>query len=475
MAREKILIVEDLASLALAYAAQVEKAGYEPIVAHSAAAALSAIADTPALGAILLDLQLPDADGLEWLRANPAVCETYPVIVATADGSLSRAIEAMRIGAFDFLVKPISGTRMLAVVASALELGRSASRVAVASTSRSGKKAKPGTFIGGSPQMQEVYRQIECVAASRATVFITGESGTGKEVCAEAIHGASGRATGPFIALNCGAIPENLLESEMFGHIKGSFTGAVNDRIGAAQAAHKGTLFLDEICEMALPLQVKLLRFLQTGTIQRVGSNRIEEVDVRIVCATNRDPAREVAEGRFREDLFYRLAVVPLHLPRLRERTGDVRELAEAFLQRFAREEGKTFNALGAAQVAMLEQHSWPGNVRELQNVMRRAAVMHPGPDLPASAFPMVSQSLHAVAAEAPMSAASASLTAYSATTDLEAVARAVRGLTLDELERIAIEAAIVEVGGSLPSAAKALGVSPSTLYRKRERWLATS
>ncbi|WP_292948936.1 sigma-54 dependent transcriptional regulator [Novosphingobium sp.] len=474
MAREKILIVEDLASLAMAYAAQIEKAGYQPFVAHSAGAALAAIAETPDFGAILLDLQLPDADGLDWLRANPAICETYPVIVATADGSLSRAIEAMRIGAFDFLVKPMAGARLVAVLASAIELGKSASPAAPAGAQPKVKKTKPGTFIGNSPQMQEVYRQIECVASSRATVFITGESGTGKEVCAEAIHGASGRAGGPFIALNCGAIPENLLESEIFGHLKGSFTGAVSDRVGAAQAAHKGTLFLDEICEMALPLQVKLLRFLQTGSIQRVGSNRVEEVDVRIVCATNRDPVREVAEGRFREDLFYRLAVVPLHLPPLRERTGDVRELAEAFLQRFAREENKTFSPLGAAQLSALEQYRWPGNVRELQNVMRRAAVLHMGPDLPASAFPLTSQiAAPPPPAERPAQASARLPLEADSATDLLAVVNAVKGLTLDELERIAIEAAIDNAGGSLPSAAKALGVSPSTLYRKRERWMA--
>lgn len=475
MARAKILIVEDLASLAMAYAAQIEKAGHQPIVAYSAAAALSALGETPDFAAILLDLQLPDADGLDWLRANPAICESHPVIVATADGSLSRAIEAMRIGAFDFLVKPIAGTRLLSVLASAIELGKSASKAAPAGASRPAKKAKPGTFIGNSPQMQEVYRQIECVASSRATVFITGESGTGKEVCAEAIHGSSGRANGPFIALNCGAIPENLLESEIFGHLKGSFTGAVSDRVGAAQAAHKGTLFLDEICEMALPLQVKLLRFLQTGTVQRVGSNRVEEVDVRIVCATNRDPAREVAEGRFREDLFYRLAVVPLHMPPLRERSGDVRDLAEAFLQRFAREESKTFAPLGAAQLAALEHYRWPGNVRELQNVMRRAAVLHAGPDLPTSAFPLTSDQMAPPSASMPALVVSQTPALGGQPTDVLAVVNAVKGLTLDELERIAIEAAIDNAGGSLPSAAKALGVSPSTLYRKRERWMAAS
>lgn len=470
MSRERILIVEDLPSLALAYAAQIEKAGYQPVVANTAGAAIAAVKQNPAFGAIVLDLQLPDADGLDWLRSNPEILEGYPVIVVTADASLARAIDAMRIGAFDFLVKPIAGSRLLSVLSSALELGRAAIEKTAAKSPRAKEKKQPGTFIGGSSQMQEVYRQIECVANSRATVFITGESGTGKEVCAEAIHGTSGRASGPFVAINCGAIPENLLESEIFGHLKGSFTGAVSDRIGAAQAANKGTLFLDEICEMALPLQVKLLRFLQTGTVQRVGSNRVEEVDVRIVCATNRDPAREVAEGRFREDLFYRLAVVPLQMPPLRARQGDVRDLAEAFLQRFAREEGKTFDPLGPTQLQALEQYSWPGNVRELQNAMRRAAVLNPGPDLPLSALPLASQ-LPVTRSES-SSASQEAAPAVPGQADLLAVMNAVKGLTLDELERIAIEAAIDTAGGSLPAAAKALGVSASTLYRKRERWL---
>jgi two-component system repressor protein LuxO len=329
--------------------------------------------------------------------------------------------------------------------------------------------------------MQEVYRQIACVARSRATVFLTGESGTGKEVCAEAIHGTGGRSKGPFVAINCGAIPENLLESEIFGHLKGSFTGAVNDRIGAAEAAHKGTLFLDEICEMALPLQVKLLRFLQTGAVQRVGSNKVEEVDVRIICATNRDPLREVTAGRFREDLYYRLAVVPIHMPPLRDRGTDVATLAETFLQRFAREEGKIFEPLGTAQLAALGAYNWPGNVRELQNVLRRAAVLQDGPTLPPSAFPLAAERTIAAPASAIEFAAplagpgSATATYFTGERDMLALIQAMRGLTLDEIERIAIDGAIDNAGGSLPAAARMLGISASTLYRKRERWTSAS
>lgn len=475
MSRTRILIVEDLASLSIAYAAHLEQAGFEAVAVETGAAALRAIAEPGEFGAVLLDLQLPDVNGLDLLRAHPEILERQPVVVATADGSLSRAIEAMRIGAFDFLVKPVGGARLVSVVKSAVETGVKLTPDKMESTKKpsiavKGEPQRPGTFVGGSPVMREVYRQIECVARSRATVFITGESGTGKEVCAETIHRESGRASGPFIAINCGAIPESLLESELFGHVKGSFTGAINDRIGAVQAAHKGTLFLDEICEMALPLQVKLLRFLQTGTVQRVGANGTEDVDVRIVCATNRNPEREVAEGRFREDVYYRLAVVPIHMPPLRDRGPDIAELGECFLQRFAREEGKSFDPLGPSQVAAMNAHTWPGNVRELQNVLRRAAVMHQGPALPSSAFPL--PALHATGTtetskmEAPASQSEATL----APSRLY-LAHALNGLTLDEIERVVIENAIDLAGGSVPTAAKKLGVSVSTLYRKRERW----
>ena len=313
-------------------------------------------------------------------------------------------------------------------------------------------------FIGCSAPMQAVYRAIERVATSRATVFLTGESGTGKEVAAEAIHYAGARRAGPFIALNCGAIPENLLESELFGHVRGAFTGATESRPGAVALAEGGTLFLDEICEMDLRLQVKLLRFLQTGRVQRVGCGRAEPVDVRIVCATNRDPAREVAEGRFREDLFYRLAVLPIDLPPLRTRGEDILILARAFGERFAREEGRPPPGVGPGLSLgrALMAHNWPGNVRELQNAIRRAVIMGGDPDLPI------------VRRAAPSASSHLPSTPY-------AESLAWDGLTLDAVERLAIERAVERSAGSLPGAARALGISPSTLYRKRERWLAQS
>lgn len=465
MTRTRILVVEDLASLAMTYAAHLEGAGHDTVVVGQGDQALLALQTGGPFDAMLLDLQLPDTDGLALLRDHPDVLSTLPVVVATADGSLSRAIEAMRLGAFEFLVKPLQAKRLVAVIDSAVQQRRQPDPAPVAVSI----SHPPGTFIGTSPAMQQVYHQIAAVAPSRATVFVTGESGTGKEVCAEAIHMASGRGKGPFIAINCGAIPENLLESELFGHVRGSFTGAVSDRIGAVQAAHRGTLFLDEICEMALPLQVKLLRFLQTGTIQPVGANRSSQVDVRIVCATNRNPECEVAQGRFRQDLYYRLAVVPLHMPPLRDRQEDVALLAQSFLQRFAREEGKHFHPLRAHHLAALRAYPWPGNVREMQNVIRRAAVLLSGPEMPVNALPVAAPVRDDPSAIVPPPLHLAPL--YPAPlTDDEALARALTGLTLDQIERIAIEAAIA-AHGSLPAAARALGVSPSTLYRKRERW----
>ncbi|PZN92132.1 MAG: sigma-54-dependent Fis family transcriptional regulator [Alphaproteobacteria bacterium] len=464
----RILVVEDIASLAMVYAGHLEGAGHLVDIAERGDVARNRIAAASAAGmpydVVLLDLQLPDCDGLEWLAGMPGLVTETGVIVVTADGSIKRAIGAMRLGAYDFLVKPLAPERLLTTAGNAIERRRLAREVQIVRklSARDGFQG----FVGRSNAMQTVYRAIESVADSKATVFVTGESGTGKEVAAEAIHNASRRSKRPFIAINCGAIPENLLESELFGHLKGAFTGAIENRPGAARDADGGTLFLDEICEMELKLQVKLLRFLQTGMIQRVGSSRPEPVDVRVICATNRDPAAEVAAGRFREDLFYRLAVIPLEMPPLRDRGDDVVMLAEAFLERFAAQEGKRFDPIGADLRTRLLSGNWPGNVRELQNVMRRAVVMSPGPVLTLATFAGGSvgaqdgQRAQVGAPVLPVPGVS------------EPSAEAFAHMTLDAIERWAIEAAIARADGSLRKAAHALGLSPSTLYRKRERWL---
>ncbi|MCJ2181998.1 sigma-54 dependent transcriptional regulator [Novosphingobium sp. 1949] len=458
MSKARVLIVEDTRSLALAYSKQLELAGYLVKVAETGGAARTLLVSGARFDAVLLDLQLPDCDGLDMLAELSGLSELTKVIVATADGSIGRAVQATRLGAYDYLVKPIKPERLLTTLRNATQHAELQRHVEEAR--RDAERDHFHGFVGASPQMRALYRAIESVAHSRATVFITGESGSGKEVAAEAIHRSGPRKDRPFVAVNCGAIPEALLESELFGHRKGAFTGAIDNALGAARAANGGTLFLDELCEMDIKLQVKLLRFLQTGMVQPVGASAPEPVDVRVICATNRDPMLEVAEGRFREDLYYRLAVIPLHLPPLRERGEDVERIAEAFLERFTQEEGKRAGHFDATARETLRRHSWPGNVRELQNAVRRAVVMNPGP-----AFPLDVVGGAPVPGEPAVErAARPSGTSGAGLVDLA-------GLTLDEIERLAVDQAIRRADGNLPQAARALGVSPSTLYRKRERW----
>jgi len=309
-------------------------------------------------------------------------------------------------------------------------------------------------FLGSSPAMRNVYAQIERVAGSKAAVFVTGESGTGKELAAQAIHARSRRA-GPCIALNCGAIPKELIESEVFGHMRGAFTGAVDEHIGAAEAAHGGTLFLDEICEMDVALQSKLLRFVQTGEVRRVGGTRARKVDVRIVCATNRDPRAEVAAGRFREDLFYRLHVLPLALPPLRARGDDAVLLARALLARLAHEEGRNFTGFDPLAERLIASYSWPGNVRELESALRRVVVLNDGGMVSGDMLPDdISLSvLGAAAARGPSRRPSAG---------------AVLPMWVQE-QRI-IEEALEAFGGNIARAAAALEINPSTIYRRRHQ-----
>lgn len=381
------------------------------------------------------------------------------VIVVTADGSLNRAITAMRLGAYDFLVKPVAGSRPLTTVANAAQ--QSIEGQAISGGEPQSTKFDRDNFhgfIGKSASMKAVFRTIKSVVDSKATVFVTGESGTGKEVTAEAIHAASKRCNGPLVAVNCGAIPDNLLESEIFGHVKGAFTGAIEHRIGAAKAADGGTLFLDEICEMGPKLQVKLLRFLQTGIIQRVGSSAAEPVNVRIVCATNRDPEREVAEGRFREDLYYRLNVIPNTLSPLRKRGDDITLIAQVLAQQIATEEGRAVTAFSKASEAFLLNHDWPGNVRELQNALRRAIITGSGKQIELSGVassggPRRQDALEPMPSAGPTAALSQSAASPTAPTlsDFE-------GLTLDQIERMAIEQAITRNAGNICKAARGLG-----------------
>mgnify|MGYP000882076984 FL=1 len=470
LSRPSVLLVEDTLSLQMVYRSILATAGHRVAVAATASEGLEQFrAHRPMV--VLLDLILPDRDGLEVMQEIQALQPETRVIAITANGSVNRAVEAMRAGAHDFLVKPFDEGRFLSAVQNALAEATprdtdKAVDPATASATRSrdaGQIAEGSGFIGSSDTMRRIHGTIASVARSMATVFITGESGTGKELCALAVHANSNRAGGPFIALNCGAIPQDLLESEVFGHMKGSFTGAISDKPGAAAAADGGTLFLDEICEMAPALQTKLLRFLQTSTVQPVGATRPRKVNVRIVCATNRDPLDAVRRGHFREDLYYRLYVVPIHMPPLRDRGQDVIEIAEAALFRFAQEEGREFHGLDPSVRALMQSHPWPGNVRQLLNVMRNVVVLNPGGWVtPEMLPPGLTDEDAASDAPALPTLVSDALTAES-----------LLGLPLAEAERRLIEATLALHGGSIPKAARVLDVSPSTLYRKIEAWSA--
>jgi len=467
---EPILLVEDTLSLAALYEGYLTRAGHAVETASTATDALTLFrARTPQI--VLLDLVLPDGDGIDVLRAIHDDAGDTKVIVITAHGSINRAVEAMREGAFDFLVKPFDERRLIGAVENALTSVRDSPPLPEPGTETADAAGGLMGFIGSSAPMQQIYEMVRSIARSTATVFITGESGTGKEVCAQAIHDLSVRRKGPFVPVNCAAIPRDLLESELFGHLKGAFTGAVTDKRGAAAYADGGTLFLDEIGEMDLALQTKLLRFLQTSMIQPLGATEPQKVDVRIVCATNRDPFAEVRAGRFREDLYYRLHVVPIHLPPLRERGADVIQIAEDLLRRFAVEEGRKFTRLSAETRERFLSYPWPGNVRELQNVLRNAVVLHDGIEMTPAMLPMDLGAGASVSNLRPGAAAPDNRRAEAgAASDGESI-DALVGLSLSEMERRFIEKTIEACDGSIPKAARMLDVSASTLYRKREQW----
>lgn len=462
---QKVLLVEDVLSMSMLFTKHLEAVGIHAIAVEDLASARAAQAKE-SFDLLLLDLNLPDGDGLAYLEELRGTPMETPAIVITADASLNNAVRAMKLGALDYLVKPFSESRLITTVNNTLERVQLRQQVEV--LRHESQEGAFYDFIGNSVAMQKVYRTIEHVAPSKATVFVTGASGTGKELCAEAIHKAGPRANKPFVPLNCAAIPQDLLESELFGHLKGSFTGAIADRLGAAREAEGGTLFLDEMCELDLGLQKKLLRFLQTSTVQPVGSAKPEKVDVRVICATNRDPLEEVRAGRFREDLYFRLNVVPIALPALKERGRDVIDIARSFLTRFVEEEGKNLCDFSAEAQALLMAHNWPGNVRELQNAIRNIAVLQDGDTVTPEMFPALEGQTDAVApASAQPIGASGRLNSigpvYSTDKNLMG--------TLAEIERKAIEDRIAVFDGSIPKAADSLGVSPSTIYRKKENW----
>jgi DNA-binding NtrC family response regulator len=458
MTTPDILIIEDTASIALVFQKWLKKSGINAVIAGTGSEGIEHLR-TGMFKAVLLDLDLPDMKGQDIVKLAKDEGLDITFVIVTASGSINVAVDAMRMGAYDFLIKPAAEERLVTTVRNALE------REAIQSTVKeikkvSNKKSKHG-FTGSSLPMIAVYRMIDSIAQSKASVFITGESGTGKEVCAQSIHDASPRKNSAFVPLNCAAIPKDLIESEIFGHKSGAFTGATSDRTGAAITADGGTLFLDEICEMDLNLQSKLLRFLQTGIVQKVGSDQQTRVDVRILCATNRDPMLEVAEGRFREDLYYRLHVLPLHLPALRDREGDAVEIAKVFLAEMSLEEGKSFKGFAEDAENALLNYQWPGNIRELQNTIRKVVILN---------------DVEYVTADMLQIDHSANLKLMTGNKGNDFGEDGLPfSINLNQnfadIERQVIEAAILHCNNSIPKASEMLQLSPSTIYRKKEGW----
>jgi len=445
MKKARILVVDDELSARSGLAKLLDQEGYEVETAADGVQALALVADkAPSL--IVTDLKMPNMDGMELLAKVREQYPDIPTIVTTAFGEVSFAVLAMRAGAEDYLTKPVDFDALLLAVERALQRRELAAETEnLRRQLRTRDHAGLEGLLGTSPAMQRVYATAKQVAPSRATVLITGESGTGKGELARALHALSPRAKAPFVALHCSALAESLLESELFGHEKGAFTGADRKRIGRFEQADGGTLFLDEIGEIPAATQVKLLRVLQEKTFERVGGNDSIKVDVRLVAATNKDLVTEVREKRFREDLYYRLNVVHIEMPPLRLRGQDVVVLAEHFLRKFARENHRQIDGLSPVARSKLMSHRWPGNVRELENAMERAVVFSEGNIVEAEALP------------------------FDAAPDSPDGIR-IPGATLAELEKHAILATLDAAEGSTVRAAEILDISVRTIqYRLHE------
>jgi DNA-binding NtrC family response regulator len=478
-----VLVVDDDPTQRRLTQAVLEREGFRVAHAESGRAALDHLASGEQIDLVLLDLVMPGLTGQETLAEMRNRGFGQPVIVVTATGGIDTVVAAMRAGASDFFVKPASPERIIVSIGNALSMG--AMRVEVDRLKKhAGGRTTFDDLIGSGPAMQMVKRLGERAAKSSIPVLITGESGAGKEVIARAVHGCSERSGRPFVAVNCGAIPENLVESILFGHEKGSFTGASEKHLGKFQEANGGTLFLDEVGELPLDMQVKLLRALQESEIDPVGSKRPVKVDVRILSATNRDLSQAVAEGGFREDLFYRLNVFPIEAPALRDRREDIPALTEAFIRRFNLEEGRRVAGASPETLAMLTAYDWPGNVRQLENAVYRAIILADAPYLQPHDFPAISGlSLPPVPVALEPATATPTATPMPSAVELAAdmpKTAPVRILddrghlrTLEDIERDLIQLAIEIYAGHMSEVARRLGIGRSTLYRKvREQGL---
>jgi two-component system response regulator HydG len=438
-----ILVVDDDTSHRLMLRAVLEEAGYAVREAARAEAALEQLRDR-APDLVLMDLKMPGMGGLEGLKAVGSLRPGLPVIIMTAYASVGTAVEALKSGAVDYLTKPLDIEEVKLTLAKVLEHRRLAEENRALRERLSASLRFP-SLVGESPGMQKVFETIAMVAPTDATVLISGESGTGKELVAEAIHRSSPRAEHPLVRVNCAALPETLLESELFGHEKGAFTGAVARRVGRFGAADGGSIFLDEVAEMSPAIQAKFLRVLESSSFEPVGSSKTVSVDIRVVAATNRPLKKAVEEGRFREDLYYRLNVVPIHLPPLRQRVGDIPILAEHFLRLHAGRLGREMAGFAPEAMASLQRYPWPGNVRELGNALERAVIICRDDRIGLSSLP------EEIASPAPAPAAPP----------------LPGGGTLDEMEREIIRRTLEETGGNRSEAARRLGITRQTLLRK--------
>jgi len=444
-ATERVLIVEDDTSARVGLEQLVKSWGFAAESAKDGEDALEKVTTfRPAI--VITDLVMPRMDGLALLRALQAQGADVTTLLLTAQGTVETAVEAMKEGAYDYLTKPVDIQRLKILLDKIVE--RLETLREVKSLRR--QLREHGTFgsmIGNSAAMRQIYSVVEQAAPTSASVLITGESGTGKELVAQTIHQLSPRATFPFIAINCAAIPETLLESEIFGHEKGAFTGAADRRAGCFELADRGTLFLDEIGEMTPATQVKLLRVLQEQKFRRLGGRAEQSVDVRLLAATNADPTEAVRQGKLREDLFYRLNVFSLRLPPLRERKDDLPLLIQAFINEFNARNQKAVAGVDHDAMAMLEQYGWPGNVRELRNVIERATILAAGPLIEPKHLPPVVEGEAPAPKEAPMALAA--------------------GITVEEAERRLIMMTLAHTRDNKTRAAEILGISLKTLHNK--------
>ncbi|MCG3146576.1 MAG: DNA-binding transcriptional regulator NtrC [Verrucomicrobiae bacterium] len=463
----KILVVDDDADIRRAFRRNLES---PELTVAEAADGPSAIHQVAAVqpDVVVMDVRMGATNGLDTLKKLRELNPKLLIIMMTAYGTTQTAIEAMKLGAYDYVLKPLDVPKLKALIAAALKSAKDMREV-VSYQPMLAKEDYAEGIVGKSEAMQQVFKMIGQVSNSEATVLITGESGTGKELVARAVYHHSPRKAQPFLAINCAAIPENLLESELFGHERGAFTGASDRRIGKFEQCDRGTLFLDEIGDMPLSTQTKILRVLQNGEFQRVGGNQTITVDVRIIAATNKALERQVAEKKFREDLYYRLNVVRVHLPPLRERLDDLPVLVDYFLQKLAKNVPSSARGKRIAVPALrqLEKYSWPGNVRELENCMERAAVVSRGEHIVVEDLPAEVREPRTVTAATDLNAA-----VDSAAQALFALARRDRSLKLVPLmERELIIRALAETGGNQVQTAKLLGITRATLRKRIEKF----